>query len=503
MRCKRPASSALALLLLALAGCSPDAPPRNLVLISIDTLRADHLGAYGHPWVKTPAIDALAGESIRFDRVISAAPTTLASHTSLMTGTYPHRHGVPDNDYRVAEGNRMLAEVLSEGGFSTSGVVGGYPLGPQTRFHQGFGAYRVLPWDGVNSEEVSEAALDWLDARGSERFFLFVHYWDVHWPYSPPPPYDRMYRRDSLEMAGVKSEIDEVRRLLRSRAPDADARSDVLRRLYAGGVSYVDVQVGILLDGLRERGLLEDSLVVLTSDHGEMMDEHAAEFWNHGNSVYDAVSRVPLLLRLPGGAGGGRAEEWRLSNVDLMPTLLELLGLPVPQAIDGESFAGALLGREAWIGGQPIYAEATKPHDALHQAGRAWPNAEKCRAIWDDPWKLQHCPVRGRLELHDLAEDPGEQRNLLGPAGSASQREAGRRLGRQLATWSQSADPLETIAERSPEVIEQLRALGYVDDAAPEPGPRERVERLAPPTQDLDEFAAAGETRLAWVRSAP
>lgn len=453
------------LLLLAIAGCSfaPDRP-ENLIVISIDTLRADHLGVYGHPWVKTPHIDALAGEAVRFERAVTPVPTTLASHTSLMTGTYPHSHGVPDNDYRVAEANLMLAEILGEHGFATSGVIGGYPLGPQTRFNQGFASYTVLPSERPNSGQVSDAALAWLDRREDGRFFLFVHYWDVHWPYSPPPPYARMYRRDELPMVGLYAEIADVRRRLRRREPGAAERSQVLRALYAGGVTWVDFQVGRLLAGLSERGLLDRSLLVLTADHGEAMDENPGEYWNHGFTVYDSVARVPLLLRLPRGAGGGRVEDWRVSSVDLMPTMLELLGLPVPARVEGESYAGALLGREAWIGRSRAYAQATKPHDARHEAGRVWRNADKCRAVWEQRWKLQHCPLVPRSELYDLSRDPGEQRNLLGKGAEATARQTARRLSRELTAWSESARPLKTIAESSPEVIQQLRALGYVED---------------------------------------
>ena len=458
-------ASAALLLLLTAAGCSFEpAPPQNLVLISIDTLRADHLGVYGHPWVKTPNIDALAGESVRFERVVAPVPTTLASHTSMMTGTYPHTHGVPSNGHRVAEANRMLAEVLADEGFSTAGVIGGYPLGPQTRFDQGFGFYTLLEGESANGERVTDAALDWLDGRESGRFFLFVHYWDVHWPYSPPPPYDTMYGPAGLDSAGTKSEIDAVRAALRRGDADAAERSEALRRLYAGGVSYVDAQVGRLVTGLRERGLLDSALLVLTSDHGEAMAEHPAEYWNHGNTVYDAVARVPLLLRLPDAAGGGRVEEWLLSNVDLMPTALELLGFVPPAGLEGEAFAGPLLGRAAWIGRGPVYSQATKPHDERHEAGRAWQNADKCRGIWEQDWKLQHCPMMARLEFYDLAKDPGEAQNLLGRGATPAVRETGRRLARDLAAWSQSADPLETIVESSPEVIEQLRALGYLEE---------------------------------------
>lgn len=452
--------------LLLLAACSGEpGPPRNLVLISIDTLRADHLGVYGHPFVQTPQIDALAGEGIRFERVVVPVPTTLASHTSLMTGTWPHTHGVPSNGHRVSPDNHMLAEILQEADFRTAGVIGGYPLGPQTGFGQGFDAFARVE-DGAseahNGRKVSEAALDWLDAREAGRFFLFVHYWDVHWPYSPPPPYDRMYRQDALELSGDKASVDAVRRALRSREPEAEERSEALARLYAGGVSFVDAQLGLLLDGLRERGLLDDSLVVLTSDHGENMAEHRAEFWNHGNSVYDSVARVPLIVRLPGAAGAGRVEDWLLSNVDLMPTLLELLGMSAPPGLAGRSFAAALLGRAVWTGRGPVFSQATKPHDPQSEGGRRWKNLDKCRGIWDGAWKLQHCPLQARLELFDLSADPGEQSELLA-AGSPSAKQVGRRLAGELADWSQAADPLETIEEDAAEVIEALEALGYVE----------------------------------------
>jgi arylsulfatase A-like enzyme len=434
------------------------------VIISIDTLRADHLGAYGHPWVETPAIDALADESVRFQQAIAPAPTTLASHTSLMTGTHPHTHGVPDNEYRVAESNRMLAEVLHDAGFTTAGVIGGYPLCPQTRFNQGFDSYRVLPSEEPNSAGVSDAALSWLDGASDGRFFLFVHYWDVHWPYSPPPPYDRMYRTDGLDVTGLKTEIDAVRGELRRGEPGAVERSDALHRLYAGGVTWVDSQVGRLLEGLRERDLMDASLVVLTSDHGETMAEHPAELWNHGHTVYDSVIRVPLLLRLPGGAGGGRGWQWRLSTIDLMPSLVELLGLPVPEGLEGASFASALAGEEAWVGGGSVFAEATKPYAEGHEARATWVNAGKCRGMWQGQWKVQHCPRMRMLELFDLEADPHETVNLLGPAGSPADRSTGQRMAGRLTAWSESAAPLETVVESSPEVIERLRALGYLEE---------------------------------------
>ena len=404
-------------LVVGLAACAEEpGPPENLILISVDTLRADHLGSYGHPWVKTPYIDALAEEGVRFDRVVSAAPTTLASHTSMMTGTWPHTHGVPDNGYRVAPGNRMLAEILHDAGFRTAGRVGGYPLGRQTGFDQGFESYE---WVNVpeanehNGREVSEAALAWLDRRPPGRFFLFVHYWDVHWPYSPPPPWNAMYRDDDLELKGVKAEIDATRVSLREHRPDAAERSRALAHLYAGGVSFADAQVGLLLDGLRERALLDRSLLVLTSDHGEAMDEHGAEYWNHGNTLYETVARVPLIVRLPDAVRGGRSEDWLLSSVDLVPTLLELLGLSASEGLAGESFADSLLGRSVWLGRGAVFSQATKPHGAEVEAGRHWRNLDKCRAIWEGEWKLQECPLRGRKELYDLGADAGERDNRL------------------------------------------------------------------------------------------
>jgi arylsulfatase A-like enzyme len=457
-------------LLTAFAACRGERLPsvENAVLISIDTLRADYLGAYGHPYVKTPHIDALAAEGVTFDRVVAPAPTTLVSHTSLMTGTYPHTHGVPNNANKVSDANRMLAEVLQEAGFRTAGLVGGFPLAPHTRFNQGFEHYRYVPGKPIrqqSGEQVTDAVLEWLDSREPGRFFLFVHYWDVHWPYEPPPPYDRMYGDETQRIAGNKREINRTRRALRRGQPRAARRSEILKLRYAGEVSYVDAQIGRLIAGLRERDLLESSVVLLTADHGEAMDEHPAELWNHGNTLYDSVARIPLILRLPGGALAGSRRDWTLSAIDLMPTLLELLGQPPQAGVEGVSFAAALAEGTAPERG-PVFAQATKPHRRRYERGRAWKNADKCRGVWEANWKLMHCPLRGRFgglrELYDVSTDPGEQLDLLGSDDPVS-REIGRRLADDLSAWSRRSDPLPTIVEESEEVIEELRALGYVD----------------------------------------
>lgn len=455
----------LALLAALLAsGCGGTDAPRNLILISVDTLRADYLGVYGHPWIQTPNIDALAGEGVRFTGLVSPVPTTLASHTSMMTGLYPHRHGVPSNDHKVSESNVMLAEVLRDAGFRTGGFVGGYPLGPQTRFQQGFEDYRLLAgktWAQKSGQEVTDAALAWLRRDEPRRFFLFVHYWDVHWPYGAPEPWGTMYGDGDLELGeGSKDDVDAARRALRSNAPDAAQRSESLKRLYAGGVSFVDAQVGRLLAGLRERGLLDHSVVVLTADHGESMDAHGAEYFNHGNTLYDAVMHVPLIVRMPEGEGAGRVVDWRLSGIDLMPTLLALLGIPGPEEIQGVSFIDALGEGAAWAGRGPVFAQATKPHTSRYEKGRRWKNDRKCRSVWDGSWKLHHCPLRSRIELYNLSEDPGELVNL---SADPALRGTVDRLIAELTRWNRSANPRETIVEDSQEVIEQLRALGYAE----------------------------------------
>jgi choline-sulfatase len=423
----------LAVTLLGAAACRRDPPPLNLLLVTLDTTRADHLGCYGHAAAHTPNLDALARSGIQFEQAVTAAPLTLPSHTSILTGTYPVFHGVRDNDGFVAdEGLRTLAEVLKPRGITTAAFVASYPLGSQFNLDQGFDTYdddfradwtpeeqearTPLSFGFVErkSDQVNAAVSRWLEGHARERFFLWVHYFDPHQPYDPPPPYD-------VEFAGSP---------------------------YDGEIAFMDESFGKLLGLLAARGVRDRTLVLVVGDHGEGLDQHGE--LTHASFLYDSTVHVPLLLFVPGGrfAPGLRVRP-QVRTIDVMPTLLELLGIPAPRDVQGTSLLPLLRepGRE-W------------DHEALldsrfNELHYGW---APLRALRDGRYKYVEAPVP---ELYDLTADPGETRNLAAsdPALAQEQRS---RLGR-LAASVGAADPGRSAASHpAPGTREALQALGYV-----------------------------------------
>lgn len=476
----------------------------NVILISIDTLRADHLGCYGHPFARSPRIDALAAEGWRFTQHINAAPTTLASHTSLMTGTYPHTHGVAKNGYTVNEDNVMLAEVLGRAGFTCAAFIGAFPLDAEFGFDQGFDAYdcRYSMAGGKGEErdqaqrradEVTAATIAWLDqhrsevpagAPGRDRLFLFVHYFDVHWPYEAPPPYGRMYRQDTLRIEPTMDAIRKVRGMLRKNDPAAMDYARALDAEYCAELTYCDEQIGHLLDRLKNRGLYDNSLIIVTSDHGETMHEHFNVF-NHGMSVYDTEVLTPLIIRFPGGRFGGRVIDHLVSNIDIAPTILHLLGLPEHDELEGLSFAGIIDGPIPPRG--PVFCEATQPwsHPMFHSDKR-WLNRDKFQAIRSATHKYMFRLPDERFEFYDLRNDPLEQVNLLS-SQRAHDVALAQRMRRQLEQWRDLANPLPSTELASQRVHDKLRSLGYVGDGDDEEydAPSEYLEVETQPANRL------------------
>ena len=260
---------------LLVAACNRTPPPadgHHVVVISIDTLRADHLGCYGHPDVRSPRLDQLASQGALFEHAIAAAPTTLASHTSLLTGRWPHHHGVPRNGFVIDSSNLMLAEVLREAGYQTAAFIGGYPLKDEFAFDQGFETFdQEFPkkkggrpvWGAQRDAElVDRAVFAWLDqASGDRPLFLFVHYFDVHPPYRTPAPWHDAYLEGPDY--GINGSLRDIRRLrteVMEGRPAALRDSTVLHARYKAGISWTDHHVGVLLDGLEERGILDHQL---------------------------------------------------------------------------------------------------------------------------------------------------------------------------------------------------------------------------------------------------
>lgn len=490
---------------LASGACGGAAAPdnalgiRHVVLVSIDTLRADRLGCYGHRVEgesPSPALDALAARGIVFERHLSAATTTLASHTSLMTGTHPATHGVPRNGFEVGAENEMLAELLAQAGFYTAAFIGAAPLMDAVRFDQGFRHFDFRysrAADGSPSghqrraDEVTDAVLAWLDGTFASEvdvpLFLFAHYFDVHAPYDAPQPWRGRFAPDAalVAQASAPDAWLQARARLRLEGMDGgplDARFDpgflsaieqahpeavaLARALdgeYTAEVAFTDHHVGRLLEGLAARGVLGEALVIVTSDHGETFHEHSACF-SHGETVYDTEVRTPLIVALPGDRHAGLRVSGEASGVDVAPSVLEALGLPVPARVEGRSLLPALEG--AAPTGRVVFSEATKPGDRPEfEAVPPWINRGKFQAASDGRYKLVVRVTDGQRRLYEPALDPLEQRDLL-LEDDPQARAAAEALERALQLRLDAARPLSSRPVTQRDQLEALRALGYV-----------------------------------------
>jgi arylsulfatase A-like enzyme len=487
----RPA--ALLFPLLALAACGRERQPgtlRNVLVLTLDTTRADHLEGFGAAPGSTPALARLAAEGVRFRDVTCAAPTTLASHAALFTGTYPHTHGVARNGYVLDPANVTAAELFREAGFRTAAVLGSFVLERRFGLDQGFELYDQR-FDELSSEaneqsqrsagKVTAAVLEAVDTFGDERWFCFAQYFDPHKPYAPPVAGEAGSTAEDFEASarfhqerrfgaarGLTAPVEQgLPREWLGRAAGEDAPEDArLRRLYAAEVAYLDQALAELLAGLEQRGVLDETLVVLTADHGESFTEHH-DLWNHGLWLYQTTVRVPLCLRFPDGRGRGQVFDEPVSGIDLLPTLCELVGLPRPARCEGTSLVPLLDGAPLERG--PLFCEATQPGVALETAGE-WGNRRKPKAIRAGRYKLLWSPYTGSEELFDLAADPLERRNLLDDVLTPELTAVHERLARELRRWSRAAEPLPSSFDSSllDQTIERLSGLGYTEGGAPE-----------------------------------
>jgi arylsulfatase A-like enzyme len=366
----------------------------NLVLISVDCLRADHLGCYGYPRATSPTIDSLAAAGCLFKRAIAQSSWTLPSHVSLLTSLYlkSHRAGAYEHHLRGApEGLRAevetLAELLRGAGYLTLAIVSGSILHPAYGLSQGFDLYDAECSVGgptvVRNPCVHERVSALLSSPADQPFFLFVHYWDVHAPYVPPPPYDTLFLAETEHDPGSVSRSD----------PGA-TRRDSLEALYDGEIAHTDRHLGMLFRELRESGVGQNTVVILTGDHGDEFEEHGA--YGHGHSLFQELIRVPLIWAMPGKGSRARAIENLVQLVDIVPTVLEFVGLDIPPQMEGRSFLSLLEGR------------AQEPRPSFSEVrGYADLNA----AIAGDSKVIFSLPDL-RYFAYNLAVDPGEQHPL-------------------------------------------------------------------------------------------
>jgi arylsulfatase len=445
---------------LAAAGCAGAPPPRLLLLVTVDTLRADHLGAYGSTLGLTPHLDALAAQSLVFDSAYAAAPLTLPSIAALFTGRWPEELGIRSNEARLAAGVPTLATELRERGFRTAAVVSNFVLHSGSGLAAGFERYddelprreAVRRWPERIARDATDAALGLLDACAGERCFLWLHYQDPHGPYDPPPGAREAQLPRASEAADAARRLPVAKDHAGTGAIPAyqylGGRRDVAfyRAGYRGEVVYVDREIGRLLEGVRARGLDATSVVVFTSDHGESLGERDVWF-AHGGELTDEQVRVPLLLRVPGRAPGRRADVASLA--DLRTTLLALLAGRAPEAV------GA--GRDLLAPGAE--RAASRPY----LAALAGPGARRF-ALVDAGHKLI-VAEEGEIERAELYRLGGEEVDL-----ARSQPGLARELHERLASLRA---PLAAVADAAREPLSgeeraRLRALGYGEEAVSE-----------------------------------
>ena len=439
----------------------------NVFLITIDTLRADHVHCYGYGPIKTPALDRLANDGIRFTQAFTPSPITNASHTSILTGLLPSSHGVADFGQPLSSSHPTLAEELKKQGYDTAAFIGAVVLDSRRLapgLDRGFQFYDNFPehvesksrWGRIERRgmDVAQRAEKWLGVQRAGPYFVWMHLYDPHDPYEPPAPYSEEYKG----------------------------------RLYDGEIAYADSALGHFIEFLKQKKLYDNSVIVVVGDHGEGLGEHKED--THGIFLYDSTTHVPLILKLANTREAGKVIEAQVRTVDIMPTILDMLAVATPGKLDGSSLGPLLAGTETTS--RIALAETEYP------LRFGW---APLRAIRSDGLKFIEAPSP---ELYNLHDDAAELRNAYTPWDSRVQK-----LRRTLAESMPRRSSSEKAATPA-STVDELHALGYLGPAdagsstdVPEPSllpdPKDKIEE-----QNLLHIAmmSAEDGRLPEARSA-
>jgi arylsulfatase A-like enzyme len=486
------------------------APRYNLLLISIDTTRSDFLGCYGNRLIATPNLDSLAEQGVLFEDHYSAINTTAPSHSSMFTGLYPRNHGVGRNGMRLNAKNLTLAEFLSAKGYTTAAFIGSYAIASVFGLNQGFEVYdesfvgdaksyviKNLPVENNKkepmevvlhhsiqhyrrkAEEVNASFFHWLDSNQKTPFFVFVHYYDPHFPYEPEPkwyekhlktiPPDTPFTneaRDSLKETFSKSTplITDFRpaEINNLKFPEPVR---ALLNLYLSQIEYCDHAIGQIIAKLKAKNLLDHTVVVVTADHGENLLDHwdFHSYFTHGTLTFEPDTHVPLIITCPNLFPNGKHVKTITSEIDLFPTLVDLLNLNPSPSVDGKSFLANIFSNNK-IPVRTIYAEATHPYASWRNArSLVWVNDLNSASVRADRYKYVK-DIHQKFEgFYEIEKDPTEQENLL---TELLRRDPGlvERMRRSLQDWRSKAlvGNVDTSFDLSEEDREKLKSLGYV-----------------------------------------
>lgn len=382
----------------------------DVVMIAIDTLRGDHVHCLGNDWIRTPNLDALARDGVLFTRCFATAPWTLPSFASIFTGLTPSHHGTVGGTCEILDDRfTTLAEHLAGVGYRTYGYATVKWLTPPFGMAQGFNFELPVaaPAGLEGGPLVTAMGRATFDLPRDKPLFTFLHYFDAHAPYAPPPPFARMYYQGDERAPGAP-----VLDFLRSPANAAPNRATGIydwlagvtdlqfpAREYAAGVSYTDDHVGRIVAELKRRKRYDDTLIIVVADHGEHLGEHG--LWFTHALPYQETLHVPLLIKLPRGTAAGRRIDTPVSTLDILPTLLDWLGLPAASPGDGRSLRDLVEGRDQGGASLLVAEQGSEPEDLA-------------KSLIDWPWKLIlfRSPAGDRYELYDLDRDPGERHDL-------------------------------------------------------------------------------------------
>jgi arylsulfatase A-like enzyme len=435
----------------------------NLVIVSIDTLRADHLAVYGYERSTSPEISRMANEGILFEQAFSQSPKTATSHMSLLTGVYPPAHRVANwgerRVRRLSDDVPTLATLLTRAGYWTEAHTEGGNVSARLGFDQGFGVYQEHRGAEPVFEQASQAVDRFVqdDAGGSEPFFLFIHTFEVHDPYVPPAEFAEEFVDPSYtgDIVGSQMDLERLasvgnywaRHAAYWKRVDRDDPADVqhLRDLYDGEILFTDSQFAAFMEHLRRLDLEDETIVVVLSDHGE-------EFLDHGgflhNAMYQEILHVPLIFRFPASLGlaSGRRIQSVVRLVDVVPTLLEVLGLPVPEHLQGESLLSLMEGEQAPA--RPVFSQ--------------WLAGGRVVALREGEWK--YIRVKRQEQLFDLSTDPQESVDRLSVRRQVLARLQARvdEIIAQSYAFAETQTPAR-LPKLDRETREQLEALGYLE----------------------------------------
>jgi arylsulfatase A-like enzyme len=441
---------ALATVLVAVGGCHSSPAPvesHNVILISIDTLRPDHLSCYGYERDTSPQIDRFRRDAILFERAIAHAPSTLSSHASILTSALPQHHRASHALKTALSAEFVtLAERLKEQGYETASFNGGAQLAPVYGLNRGFDVYESARGEPASADVMREdidrfshvvgEAIGWMEARRDRSFFLFLHSYEVHHPYTPDDRYLRLFEEKNRGLLPRHISVRLLERLNRGGKLDSRDLEHIVNT-YDAEIRSVDDAFGTLIDYLKRAGSYDRTLIVLTSDHGEEFGEHGRVGW-HSHTLFDELLKVPLIIKLPDSRQGGDTVWQLVRSIDIAPTILAALDAPIPETFDGTNLLEML---------------RAEPHEPLVAISERDHPRDRSVSIHTGSWKLYDG------ELYDLEHDPTERKPVTG-----SHADVAASLRSRLEHVIAAREP-GTAVEVQPDrkTLERLRALGYVD----------------------------------------